>query len=331
MRTALLCSDYYGSSAPPRRHRPATSLPAQPTEVDRDGADGVVPTFMRGSFDRRGAQLCPCSIATVTPQTFTVASTTGEPYRSSSSSHLTVGLRAANQPRSVRFELANVLRSVRTLVHSRYTVLSCLPDPRPSDGADPSRRCQGCSHLRRRSPLRAALSFSRGATTPQRPCPFTTARSTHASWRTGSHVHHATGRRGRHPAVAPAASPRLRRRPSPWPPHRRLAPASESTPRSPLEVVHCKTGPYPPDLSRHAAYEALALVPRVHLLVSLAEPAPSGSTGTSRRCQGCFPPSPASPGSGCPQLHPAAATARRWSPSTSTRSHSASWRAKSSA
>jgi hypothetical protein len=201
MRTALLCSDYYGSSAPPRRHRRATSLPAQPTEVDRDGADGVVPTFMRGSFDRRGAQLCPCSIATVTPWTFTVASTTGEPYRPSSSSHLTVGLRAANQPRSVRFELANVLRSVRTLVHSRYTVLSCLPDPRPSDGADPSRRCQGCSHLRRRSPLRAALSFGRGATTPQRPCPFTTARSTHASWRTGSHVHSRTLRRGRRPAM----------------------------------------------------------------------------------------------------------------------------------
>jgi len=40
----------------------------------------------------------------------------------------------------------------------------------------------------------------------------------------------------------------------------------------------------------------------VHLLVSLAGPAPSGSTDTSRLCQGCFPPSPASPGPGCPQL-----------------------------
>jgi hypothetical protein len=34
----------------------------------------------------------------------------------------------------------------------------------------------------------------------------------------------------------------------------------------------------------------------------LAEPEPSGSAGPSRRCRGCFPPSPASPGSGCPQL-----------------------------
>jgi hypothetical protein len=40
----------------------------------------------------------------------------------------------------------------------------------------------------------------------------------------------------------------------------------------------------------------------VHLLVSLAGPVPSGSTSTSRRCQGCFLPSPASPGLGCPQL-----------------------------
>jgi hypothetical protein len=38
------------------------------------------------------------------------------------------------------------------------------------------------------------------------------------------------------------------------------------------------------------------LVPHVHLLVSLAEPAPSGSTGTSRRCRSCLPPSPTSPG-----------------------------------
>ena len=47
-----------------------------------------------------------------------------------------------------------------------------------------------------------------------------------------------------------------------------------------------------------------ALVPLVHLLVSLAGPAPSGSADAPRRCQDCFPPSPASPGSGCPQLQP---------------------------
>ena len=45
----------------------------------------------------------------------------------------------------------------------------------------------------------------------------------------GSHVHLTTVRRVRRPAPAPAASPRLRRRPSPWPPHRHAKPATEST------------------------------------------------------------------------------------------------------
>lgn len=49
-------------------------------------------------------------------------------------------------------------------------------------------------------------------------------------------------------------------------------------------------------------------VPRVLLSTSLAGPAPSGSADTSRLCQGRLPPSPASPGSGCPQLHHPATT-----------------------
>ena len=71
------------------------------------------------------------------------------------------------------------------------------------------------------------------------------------------------------------------------------------------------------------------LVPHVCLSVLLAEPAPSGSTGTSRRCQGRCPPSPPSQGSGCPQLHRTAATARPCRSFTSTRSNSASWRTRS--
>ena len=34
----------------------------------------MVPTFTFQPFDRVGAQLCPCNIATATPQTFTMAS-----------------------------------------------------------------------------------------------------------------------------------------------------------------------------------------------------------------------------------------------------------------
>src|SRR5262249_61747025 len=67
-------------------------------------------------------------------------------------------------------------------------------------------------------------------------------------------------------------------------------------------------------------------VPHVLLFASLAGPAPSGSADTSRLCQGCFPPSPAPPRSGCPQLQRPAATGRRWRSLTSTRNNSASRR-----
>jgi hypothetical protein len=52
----------------------------------------------------------------------------------------------------------------------------------------------------------------------------------------------------------------------------------------------------------------------------------SGSTDTSRLCQGCFPPSLAPPRSGCPQLQLPAATGRRWRSLTPTRNNSASRR-----
>ena len=58
-------------------------------------------------------------------------------------------------------------------------------------------------------------------------------------------------------AFTPTASPRLRRRPSPWPPHRTSKPASEliSTGRTgPDHALH--TGPYPSGLSRHWTYGA---------------------------------------------------------------------------
>jgi hypothetical protein len=80
------------------------------------------------------------------------------------------------------------------------------------------------------------------------------------------------------------------------------------------------TGPYPPGLSRLNAYGASTTGSlSLHLLTSLDGPAPSGSPGTSRRCRGRLPPSPAFPGSGCPQLHQTAATAGRCRPFTSTR------------
>ena len=53
-----------------RRAFPATNNKLLAAE----GATGVVPTFTGEPFDGVGAQLCPCSIAAATPQTFTAAS-----------------------------------------------------------------------------------------------------------------------------------------------------------------------------------------------------------------------------------------------------------------
>ena len=46
-----------------------------------------------------------------------------------------------------------------TLAHHVHLFVS-LGRPRPSGSADPSRRCQGCSHPPRRLPVQAALSFT---------------------------------------------------------------------------------------------------------------------------------------------------------------------------
>jgi hypothetical protein len=62
--------------------------------------------------------------------------------------------------------------------------------------------------------------------------------------------------------------------------------------------------PHPAQIHQVRAGEGLrdvtTPVPRVLLSVTLAGPAPSGSTGTPRLLSGLLPPSPAPPGSGCP-------------------------------
>lgn len=107
------------------------------------------------------------------------------------------------------------------------------------------------------------------------------------------------------PSSTPAASPHLRRSPSAWPPSRPKNTGPESAPPQnrdrallPAQIRQI--------WSRYYAYGASTTGSlSLHLLTSLAGPGPSGSTDPSRRCRGCFPPSPAIPGSGCPQFHPA--------------------------
>jgi hypothetical protein len=106
------------------------------------------------------------------------------------------------------------------------------------------------------------------------------------------------------PSYIPAASPRVRRSLSSWPPHRSEHPGSGVA----RPVLTADAHDTPTQIHQVRVGSTLtglhALVPLVHLLVSLAGPAPSGSADAPRRCQDCSPPSPASPGSGCPQLQP---------------------------
>jgi hypothetical protein len=65
-----------GSGSAPLRTDRSTVDPAQtPTPEAWDRArTGTVPVFTYNSLDEGGAQLCPCGIATITPQHFIVAS-----------------------------------------------------------------------------------------------------------------------------------------------------------------------------------------------------------------------------------------------------------------
>jgi hypothetical protein len=78
-------------------------------------------------------------------------------------------------------------------------------------------------------------------------------------------------------------------------------------------------GPHPPGSSRYGGQGLKAPIPHVLLSATLAGPAPSGSTGHVPALSGLLPPSPAPPGSGCPQLHRPAATRQRRRSLTSTR------------
>ena len=92
------------------------------------------------------------------------------------------------------------------------------------------------------------------------------------------------------PSYAPAASPQVRRRLSPWPPRRPIhsgygvaRPVSTAGVHGiPTQIRQVRVG--------STLTELHALVPLVHLLVLLAGPAPSGSARASRRCQDCSRP-----------------------------------------
>jgi len=100
---------------------------------------------------------------------------------------------------------------------------------------------------------------------------------------------------------APATSPHLRRRLSVWPPDRRYHPIQEfpyTTTNASLRGCALQPSPHPPGWSWWSSLEGRSAAGSLslRLSISLAGPKPSGSTGPSRLCQGCCPPSPPSQG-----------------------------------
>jgi hypothetical protein len=124
----------------------------------------------------------------------------------------------------------------------------------------------------------------------------------------GSHVHRRPiDQEGAQLYPGSIAAPWTRCRPSARPPRGSPCPLRSR----PLEHTGPCTASRPRSTgwSRHNHYGASATGSlALHLLVLLAGPGPSGGPEPSRRCQGCFPPSPAFPGSGSPSFNPAAAT-----------------------
>lgn len=129
---------------------------------------------------------------------------------------------------------------------------------------------------------------------------------------------------------APAVSPPPRRRPSPWPPGRR----PETGPGVPHPVMRGRVRTAIQPIS--TGLRAGGKLEGRHSAGSSRPPSRLACrtrtircTGPSRRCRGCWPASPAFPGSACPQLRYAAATAQRRRPFTSARLHGAPWRSRS--
>jgi hypothetical protein len=74
MCTPLACPDYYGASAPSRAIGRRRAYPTGPGGSQAEGTMRDGSRVHCESIDQLGIQLCPGSIATVTPQAFTVAS-----------------------------------------------------------------------------------------------------------------------------------------------------------------------------------------------------------------------------------------------------------------
>jgi hypothetical protein len=173
-----------------------------------------------------------------------------------------------------------------------------LQSPSPPDRCRPS-PCDRLSRPRSTTatPPRPARSAD-DAPIPTRPAGYGPSGSRHQTVPVFTAAHSIE----EEPGSAPAASPRLRRRPSPWPPRTWASPA-RGVPGSRARLPgRAAPGPDPPDSSRFSVER------RYDTGSSRAPLDPARRTRTIWQywhipaLSGLLPPSPAPPGSGCPQL-----------------------------
>ena len=117
--------------------------------------------FAHNSLDEGGAQLCPCGIATATPQHFTVASRANihMPTRKFPTPTNRSDGCAPHPAHIHQIGAGEPLRDVVTLV-PLVLLFVTLAEPTPSGSTGMSRLCQGCFHPSRHLPDRAALSYT---------------------------------------------------------------------------------------------------------------------------------------------------------------------------
>src|SRR4051794_23710251 len=143
---AFPASDYYDGSATPRPAEPTTNRPAADLEGRPAGPARDVSHVHRTPVDGVGAQLCPCGIATSTPQTFLVASLPATSPGTGVARPITITIGwacTALRPTSARLEPVYLLRGFYTLVPHVHLSVS-LGRPKSSGSTDSSCRCQGC-------------------------------------------------------------------------------------------------------------------------------------------------------------------------------------------
>jgi len=198
MCTAFPCSDYYGSSVPPRRHRSATDFPADQLAAGRGGDRRGGSHVHSWTIRRARCPAMPLRLRHTYAAGLRCGLPTGDINRPKSSPPDQRRMGARRNPAQIRQVRAGglLLRGVHALVHCRYTVPSRLPDPNHLTVLARPGVVRAACRPPRRPPDQAALSFNRPAATGRRWCPFITTRSKSASWRSTSPTQSRSGPSG---------------------------------------------------------------------------------------------------------------------------------------